>query len=541
MRDKGSVMSVLLVSVLLAASLTALIPGAEDEETYPNTDVLGSGGTDFTGYTPITNVQELSNIRNNLSGKYYLANDIVFESGTSSNFTPIGSRYDSCFTGIFDGNGYVIDGMRTEVNASSDACSGLFGYVSGGIIKNLGMVNGSSVATSSSSFAYAGGIAGRVLLSSVIVNCYNTGYVSASSSSPTVCVGGIAGYAVSSFIVGCYNTGSISVTTSSNGYVGGIVGGVSSSSYVANCYNTGSVSATAYAGGIAGSSSAPIVNCYNTGSVSLSSLGHAGGIVGVSYFSVTNCYNTGSVSSSSSHGTVGGIVGKMSLGDSISNCYYLRGQLYLHGSYDPAPDVLCSSGNPIVDGNYTHNRNANQRSGDKTIAEMTSSLSAALANDSIYFTGMTGPTEGWDFNTIWTIDGSSDPDNGGLPVLTMVGVPFTVSGKITSDGIGTAGMRVVYTTDGGSPQTTVTDANGNYSITAHLGNIITITKFELTGYDIRGPEPSSYTVSSTADFTWTADALPGGGDPGIVPIVIIGGAILGGLVGAVCFFVFRKH
>jgi len=676
MENKKLVLSAFAVCVLLTASLAMVLSVEEDgsEET------LYVGATDFRGYTPIRNVQELSDIRNDLSGKYYLANDIIFGDGSGSNFTPIGTGPGALsFRGIFDGNGHVIIGLRTEAT-SSVTYSGLFGYVSGGEIRNLGVVNGYSTAKLTS--AYVGGIIGYSSSSSVI-NCYNTGTVTASSTSSSAYAGGIIGYSSSSSVINCYNTGavtssahaggiigyslssspvincyntgSVSASSSLNAYAGGIVGNSSSpvincynggsvsasSSYrtyaggiigyslsslspaincyntgtvtasgtafsayaggitgyfsyssIINCYNSGSVSAsssgTTYAGGITGQTSSAIANCYNTGSVSASatsydSRAYAGGITGQTSSTITNCYNTASVtaSSESSNAYVGGIIGYSSsssiincyntgsvsasspysvhaggiIGGALSsaiiiNCYYLEGQRNLNGS--SAADALCSSGSPNIDGASSPSRSTSpdQRSSTaKTIADMKPSFSAVVANNSIYFTGTTNLIDGWDFNTTWIIDGSI---NNGLPTLrpyTATSTSFTVSGQITKDGIGTAGMRIIYTIDGGSPQTAVTDVNGYYTITAQIGDVVRIIKFELSGYNIDVALPSPYIYDKTANFTWTPDTSKpdtteqgktGGSSIGL-PVMIAIGAAVGGLGGAVCYFVFRKR
>ena len=61
---------------------------------------------------PITNCTELQNIRDDLSGDYYLANDIVCSDTVNWNseagFEPIGIDGSSRFDGTFDGNGYKI-------------------------------------------------------------------------------------------------------------------------------------------------------------------------------------------------------------------------------------------------------------------------------------------------------------------------------------------------------------------------------------------------------------------------------------------------
>ena len=60
--------------------------------------------------TPITNCEELQNIRNGLAGDYYLANDVNcsgFDYGDGKGFMPIGTSSNK-FTGTFDGQGYKI-------------------------------------------------------------------------------------------------------------------------------------------------------------------------------------------------------------------------------------------------------------------------------------------------------------------------------------------------------------------------------------------------------------------------------------------------
>jgi hypothetical protein len=421
MRDKGPILVVFAVFVLLAASLTVLVPNATAENSDTNTfdsTVSGNEKTNFAGYIPITNVQELSDIRNDPTGKYYLTNDIIFPSGSGVNFEPISS-----FKGIFDGNGHIIDGLRTGVNAlDKTAYSGLFRSVgSGSEIRNLGIMNSSSIATTSSSnnSAYAGGIAGYVDGGASITNCYNTGSVSAStkSSSSDAYAGGIIGYGSST---NCYNTGSVSASTSSKAYAGGISGKMSSP--ITNCYNTGSVSASStstsssskvYVGGIAGynsNSHSSITNCYNTGSVSVTSsssspYAYVGGIIGAgdlfTTLSITNCYNTGSVSvTSSSVAYAGGIMG---YGESISSYKLSITNCYNTGSISVTSSSACAGGivgsiESLVTGCYNTGSISVKSSSSTAIAGgivgstsspvtgcyNTGSVSASISSSSIY-------------------------------------------------------------------------------------------------------------------------------------------------------------
>ena len=86
----------------------------------------------------ISTEQELKEIEINLSGSFYLTNDIIVDDST---WTPIGTSSISSFAGIFDGNGHSITFTQTiHIKSSSDnVFGGLFGYASGATIKNLGV------------------------------------------------------------------------------------------------------------------------------------------------------------------------------------------------------------------------------------------------------------------------------------------------------------------------------------------------------------------------------------------------------------------
>ncbi|MDR3218071.1 MAG: T9SS type A sorting domain-containing protein [Dysgonamonadaceae bacterium] len=275
------------------------------------------------------------NSGNSYSGKYFLLTQDLTDITTV-----IGNSNTRYFSGTFDGGGHTVD-VNIDVNISSAsgaapvyAYAGVFGYISGATIKNLGVTGSVSVSASSSrSASYVGGICGSS--GGTISNCYNTGSVSVSSSASSGFgsdVGGICGSS-SGIISNCYNTGSVSFSTSvsfSSSFVGGICGfasrDISIPISISNCHNTGSVSATAPSfsssssdvGGILGNTeSCNISNCYNTGSVSSSS-SSAGGICAAhgSYGGViSNCYNTGGISGN----IAGGICGREE--GTISNCY----------------------------------------------------------------------------------------------------------------------------------------------------------------------------------------------------------------------------
>lgn len=89
----------------------------------------------YYGYTPIRTVAELNAIRNDLDGKYYLANDILF---TDEDFAEGGVCYndgvgwiaigdsESPFTGELDGKNHTISGLKIRYNGQRNQRS-LFG------------------------------------------------------------------------------------------------------------------------------------------------------------------------------------------------------------------------------------------------------------------------------------------------------------------------------------------------------------------------------------------------------------------------------
>ena len=379
-----------MVSVALAAAVLIGFGGglrmdlqvsAEDAE---NTAALEEDTEEFI---PVYTIEDLYNIRNDLDANYRLMNDIDLTEATAkggdwdfmgNGWNPIGSNDvygGETFTGIFDGGGHTIKGMRIEVakwpaGVDKTVFLGLFARVSGKVYSLS--ISGSIEITVNlwsiidtgrynySMYVYAGGIAGYS--SANIANCYNMSNISTTytlevknggSTYITSYAGGIAGFN-NGLITNCHNTGNISgsaycygyfpTTPSATSYAGGITG--YSEECIDNCYNTGSVlsttksaqyqspnieircSATSRAGGITGYSITSITNCYNAGNIDTStttnsngygaSSGYSGGIAGqINYGSIISCYNTGTISRGR------GIAHLLSA--TIMNSYYLAG------------------------------------------------------------------------------------------------------------------------------------------------------------------------------------------------------------------------
>ena len=270
----------------------------------------------------LAGLAELVNDGKKMSGQtFVLDNDIClnnvsgFENWESiitpkNKWKPIGMSNTYCFSGIFDGAGFSIEGLY--ISGSDYQYIGLFGCTTNSSeIKNVNTAY-EYINNKYGSKCYAGGI--TAYSNGKINNCINNGTISPSSDQSDSYGGGIAGYS-SAEIKNCTNNGSVISSSSSSSrygfysYGGGITG--YSSAEIKNCTNNGSVSSASslsssesYGGGIAGYSTAEISNCTNSGTVTSSSSSHfsyGGGIAGYSEAEISNCTNSGTVSSSSSY------------------------------------------------------------------------------------------------------------------------------------------------------------------------------------------------------------------------------------------------
>ncbi|MDR2580034.1 MAG: hypothetical protein LBC85_03460, partial [Fibromonadaceae bacterium] len=339
----NKVLAILLLPALLFAQ--AVWDGTANTAWYNATD------TEFT----ITTAEQLAGLRqlvnngtDNFNGKTIrLGADIMLNdtinwlnwatSAPARTWTAIGTG-NSPFRGTFDGDGHVVSGVY--INNNSNFHQGLFGYVSSGTIRNIGVV-----ASYIRGGSYVGGLVGRAD-NTTITNSYATGNVEGDSN-----VGGLVGWAGGT-IINSYATGNVV------GYerVGGLVG--SGSGTITHSYATGNVEGSNHVGGFAGSSSGTVTNSYATGNVAGSG-NRIGGFAGSSSGTVTNSYATGNVAGSGNG--IGGLVGNNSSSGSITSSYYNR-----------------------------------QTSGQSDIGRGEGKTTAQMQNKNTYI--------GWNFEGIWHID-----------------------------------------------------------------------------------------------------------------------------------------
>ena len=243
-----------------------------------------------TEWIEIYTADDLRAVEKNLSGNYKLMNDIDLSQVTATGgkydfngngWEPIGSGGvygNNAFTGVFDGNGYTISGMRLHVTSmpkgasSKTAHIGLFAYNSG-LICNL-TVDGMVSSVYEYGVPYIGGIV--AYNNGNIQNCTNKCSVNMNYNNlSSNFAGGIAGYNKGT-ITECFNDDYISISGKKSSsaycvYSAGIACGTGS---IYNCYNTGRISSShnygavkAFSGGINAceKTSAAVSLCYNIG------------------------------------------------------------------------------------------------------------------------------------------------------------------------------------------------------------------------------------------------------------------------------------
>lgn len=255
-----------------------------------------------------------------LSASYRLTQDL--DLSAIANWQPIGTE-NSWFSGCFDGNGFIISGLKIDRTvASYNTYSwGLFG-TSDGEISNLGLIN-SQINIQGVARIYTGGIVGHNL-QGYISHCNFDGTLDSYDQS-----GGIVGYNQGT-VKYCYNLGAIDA----NYYAGGIAG--YSLGYIQDCYNQGQIDSLTNAGGIVGHNELDISDCYNLGAITGF---NAGGIVGRNFgWYIERCYNLGAIQGQQYQGGIAGIHGK----GQIANCYYLNSMAQGTG-YGLAPTTQCTA------------------------------------------------------------------------------------------------------------------------------------------------------------------------------------------------------
>lgn len=206
----------------------------------------------------ISNIAELAELARKVNsgtdyeGKYFTLTTNLdlsgWDSGDGYGWKPIGLNETLSFKGRFNGNEKVISGLT--INRYDQENIGLFGYISGAVIKYLGMVNVDIVGKGS-----VGGLVGSAAKNSNLSHCYVTGTISLVGQN-TYNVGGLVGSSSEGTQIShCYSSGLVTGCDA----VGGLVGGMYDSN-VMNCYSSGIIRGKGdWVGGLVGINSQGLI------------------------------------------------------------------------------------------------------------------------------------------------------------------------------------------------------------------------------------------------------------------------------------------
>lgn len=344
---KTRILSLALAILMLAAVIPLSSTPALAADSL---QFSGGSGTETDPYI-ITTAKQLADLATEINKGDSIYYDKSYRLGNDINLSAYGKNHNDGkgwipidgISGTFDGDGHIITGLY--INSTYNG-RGLFASIGGGgTVKNLGVV-GVNIKGESK----VGGVAGEVLHSGSIINCYTTGTVTGGKN-----VGGIVGSVSldrndnSNRTVSIGNCHSAAIVNG-NENVGGVVGCIFHyGSTISNCYSTGAISGKVNVGGVVGwvsmglgmsnffNNPNSILNSYATGTVNGQYA--VGGVVGSlsvgmsGAINIENCYSKGDVSAIGTQrddngdiwACAGGVAGEVNVSDSgsinIFNCY----------------------------------------------------------------------------------------------------------------------------------------------------------------------------------------------------------------------------
>ncbi|QNN46499.1 filamentous hemagglutinin N-terminal domain-containing protein [Thermomonas brevis] len=439
----------------------------------------------------IRNAHQLQLMALDLSANYTLANDIDASATNGAagdvwyggSFSPIGTAAAK-FTGSFDGQDHVIDGLTIHRNAQDYV--GLFGYASGGTLQDV-TLSGVSIQGGN---AYVGALAGFVASGGTVSNTHASGSVSGnltrvggligrnegsigdSSADVTVSgqdrVGGLVGSS-SGAISNSTAAGSV---TNTGSYTGGLVGYTEAGGTVSDSTATGAVSGTQRVGGLVGEAHAAITGSTASAQVTGSS-DYIGGLVGATDSAITDSHASGVVQGRSYVGGLAGwssaaITGSTAAGTVTANVSYAGGLVGLaSGSASRVTDSVASG---AVQGAFYVGGLAGGSEGAVGNSQASGTVTASGANSGAG--GLVGYNKGAVTDSHASGDVNSvSGDTGGLIGLSTSGAISNsyATGAVNSNGTGVGGL--VGTLGGGSTLTN-SYATGSIHGASRVGGLV---------------------------------------------------------------------
>lgn len=276
--------------------------------------VYGATWKEDSTFIAISNVTEFLAINDNLSGNYYLTNDIDLSGIT---FYGLGGKSNP-FSGIFDGKGYGI--LNCNPTIKIGLIQGVFNY-STGLIQNMYVkdfnVNFSNEHDTSTGI---GGLVG--CNDGIIRNCFWSGEINVTVRNP---VGGLVSFNLGE-IYNCYSKGN--VNSYGDGDVGGLIGNNSGHIYYSYSLANVGTSASGYAAGLSCSNSGSIVQSFAAGDVYG---GNVGALICTNSGTITTCYrlNEQIVKASYESDLKYNLTGQQASKDNLINIDFLGWNVYI--------------------------------------------------------------------------------------------------------------------------------------------------------------------------------------------------------------------
>mgnify|MGYP000015324715 CR=1 FL=1 len=433
-----------LVTVVQIAAVSPAAFAAEPEEDGPQTIALQGSGTEQDPYQ-IADAENLAAAVEaiNQGGDYeaacYQLTDDIQLDGTVNSVTS--------FSGVFDGNGHVIDGYTLN---SSDETDGLF-RLNNGTIRALGMTNvkvtGPNTAEPSGSCLY-------ILITAVVICIVNFSFYFH---------GGLC-FQNKGTIEECFVTGSVSG--------GHRTGGIAAENYerIQNCYFTGKTTGRCETGGIAAwnANTGTVKNCYVSADITTQT-NNCGIIGGYGYTGTVyqgNVVLSGSTLTTTNNWNHARICGR----NNGENTTFLN---------NLSCEDVTINGATVSDGAAD-----NKQGLDKTAQELTQEAT---------YTGI-----GWDFESVWTMD-----ETLGRPALQACREKATDDSK--EDPAKDRQSFAVESPDGSITATVFVSENGNlgYSVQKDGTDVLLRASLGLTvngqdlGRDVTLGEPVETTLDET--------------------------------------------
>ncbi len=401
-----------MVYFLIATMIISSFPMMDQINVEGIDGNFGGGSGSVEDPFIIEDVDDLQNMKENLSAHYILGNDIDASSTDTWNngkgFFPVGeiiyeggeygkNPIEHPFYGSLDGNGHTITGLY--IDRPSNFSVGLFGYagpeasiedvqlvdctITGNI--SVGGIAGSFEGTLSECH-YAGDVIGAIYVGGMvgsndggsIFNCdtdIEVHTISGGSHSEVMIIGGLVG-TNNGIIVGSVSKGHVDGEVS----VGGLVGH-NEEGTVSNSSSYAYVTGDAATGGLIGLNEGDVSDCSASGNVESDGSGSCGGLIGANEKgSVSRCHAVGDINGEEA---IGGLIG-FNTGP-VENCYSLgngNGDTLIGGliGANAGPINLCYSTGTVASNDETVGGLIGHNQGEISISYSTGSVIGADKN-----------------------------------------------------------------------------------------------------------------------------------------------------------------